>query len=145
MAASAQPMLRVLLDTNVVLDWLLDRKPWSDEAQPMWDLRDAERLIGFMPASALTDVFYIARRQVGISGAEDAVDRCLAAFQILAVDKTLLQQARALPSSDFEDNVQIACAQSAGLDLIVTRDPTGFRHSSIPAVVPPDVLTHVTT
>lgn len=116
-ASGGAPVLRILLDTNVVLDWLLDRKPWSDQAQPLWDARDADRVIGYMPASALTDVFYIARRQIGIPGAEGAVDRCLAAFEILPVDKTVLLRARALPGGDFEDNVQMACAEAASLDL----------------------------
>lgn len=66
---NAHPVVLALLDTNVVLDWLLDRKPWSDEAKPLWDARDADQLVGYLPASVLTDVFYIARRQIGISSA----------------------------------------------------------------------------
>jgi len=41
---------------------------------------------------------------------------------------------------DFEDNIQIACAQAAGLDLIVTRDVAGFRHSPIPSIEPPAIV-----
>ena len=56
-------LIRALVDTNVVLDWLLDRKPWSDAAQPLWDARDAGRVVAYLPASVLTDIFYIIRRQ----------------------------------------------------------------------------------
>ncbi len=143
MAASTRRALRVLLDTNVVLDWLLDRKPWSDEAQPLWEARDADRVVGYLPASVLTDVFYVARRKIGIPGANDAVDRCLAAFEVLAVDKALLQQARTLPGSDFEDNVQIVCAQAAGLDLIVTRNTPDFAHARMPAIEPPAIVRYL--
>jgi predicted nucleic acid-binding protein len=142
-ASGGAPVLRVLLDTNVVLDWLLDRKPWSDQAQPLWDARDADRVTGYMPASTLTDVFYIARRQIDIPGAEGAVDRCLAAFEILPVDKTVLPRARALPGGDFEDNVQMACAEAATLDLIVTRNVADFRSTSIPVVEPRNLLAHL--
>lgn len=67
--------LRVLLDTNVALDWLLDRKPWADAAQPFWDARDADQIACYMPASALTDVFYIARRQIGIASLDLIITR----------------------------------------------------------------------
>jgi predicted nucleic acid-binding protein len=140
MAANVSEGLRALLDTNVVLDWLLDRKPWSDEAQPLWDGRDAGAIVGYLPASVLTDIFYVARRQIGIPGALDALDRCLAAFEVLAVDKALLLRARTLLGSDFEDNVQIACAQTAGLDLIVTRNTSDFAHASLPVIEPPAVV-----
>lgn len=136
---TARPALRVLLDTNVALDWLLDRKPWSDEAQPLWEARDADQIACYMPASALTDVFYIARRQIGISGALGAVDRCLDGFEIIPVDKALLLQARTLPGSDFEDNVQIACAQVTSLDVIVTRNTPDFAYAGIPAIEPPAI------
>ncbi|HEX9038066.1 MAG TPA: PIN domain-containing protein [Ktedonobacterales bacterium] len=131
--------LRALLDTNVILDWLLDRKPWADDAQPLWDARDADQIAVYLSATTLTDIFYIARRQVGITGALGVVDQCLAAFEILAVDKALLLQARTLSGSDFEDNLQIACAQIASLDLIVTRNTPDFIGAGIPAIEPPQI------
>lgn len=136
---------RVLVDTNVVLDWLLDRKPWSDQAQPLWDARDAGQVVAYLPASVLTDIFYIIRRQAGIPAAFTAVDRLFDSFGLFAVDAPLLQQARALPGNDFEDNVQIACAMNAQLDLIITRNPADFRLSSVPVIEPPDIGTHLGT
>lgn len=55
---SARKPVLALLDTNIILDWLLDRKPWSDAAQPLWDARDAGRVVGYLPASVVTDIFY---------------------------------------------------------------------------------------
>jgi predicted nucleic acid-binding protein len=136
-------LVRVLVDTNVVLDWLLDRKPWSDEAQVLWDARDAGQVVAYLPASVVTDIFYIVRRQADIAAAFAAVDRVFAAFGLFAVDAPLLQQARRLPGSDFEDNVQIACAMNAQLDLIVTRNPTDFRLSPVPVIAPPQITAHI--
>ncbi|HEY7833151.1 MAG TPA: PIN domain-containing protein [Ktedonobacterales bacterium] len=135
--------LRVLVDTNVALDWLLNRQPWSTAAQPLWDARDAGRLVAYLPASVLTDIFYIVRRQADISTAFAAVDRLFGAFGLLLVDDALLHQARALSGTDFEDNIQIACAVNARLDLIVTRDPTGFRASPVLAIEPPQITAHL--
>jgi hypothetical protein len=88
----------------------------------------------------LTDIFYIVRRQADIATAFAAVDQTFAAFGLFAVDSSLLQQARALPGADFEDNVQIACAINAQLDLIVTRNSADFHHSPIQVIEPPQIV-----
>jgi len=135
-------VVRVLLDTNVVLDWLLNRAPWADEALPLWQARDAGQLIAYLPASALTDIFYIARRQVGAMAALAGVDRCLA-LEIVPVEKATVLRARTLPGSDFEDNAGMACAEAARLDFIITRDPHDFQQSPVTAITPDDLLTYL--
>lgn len=132
--------MRGLVDTNVILDQLLRREPWYTQAQPFWQARDAGQLVAYLPASVLTDIFYISRRQVGKDQAFQAVSRCLREFGLLATYRAVLQAALALTGPDFEDNVQIASAQAAGMDLIVTRNVTDFRQSSIPALEPTDVV-----
>lgn len=67
------------------------------------------------------------------------------AFGLFAVDASLLQQARALPGNDFEDNVQIACAVNAQLDQIVTRNVADFQHSPVPVIEPPRIVTYLPT
>lgn len=140
---ASRKRVRALIDTNVVLDWLLDRKPWSDAARPLWNARDSGDVIVYLPASVVTDIFYVIRRQADIPTAFTAVDRVFGAFGLLAVDGPLLQQARALSGNDFEDNVQIACATGAQMDLIVTRDPADFRFSPIPVIEPSQIGAHL--
>ncbi len=140
--AQTQSPLHVLVDTNVVLDLLLARQPWLTEAQTLWEARDAGNLVCYLSATVLTDIFYICRKWVGMEKAKTAVDACLQGFSIVTVDRDVLIVARLLPGNDFEDNVQIACAQSAGLDLIVTRNTADFGHSSIPAVNPTSISDH---
>jgi len=121
-----------------VLDQLLHREPWFTEAQPFWQARDAGSLTAYLPASVLTDIFHISRRQVGNDEARRAVARCLDEFGIVAVYRALLDSALALPGSDFEDNLQIACAQwlrwtsssRATFKISVTRP---YPPSSLPA------------
>jgi len=134
--------VRVLLDTNVVLDWLLDRQPWAEEAAPLWQARDEGRLITYLPASILTDIFYIARRQVGAEVALAGVDRCLA-LDILPVEKMTSLRARTLPGGDFEDNVGMACAEAAHLEFIVTRNPDDFRQSPVVVLSPLALVAHL--
>lgn len=135
--------MRVLLDTNIVLDVLFDRAPFAVDASAIWAACDAGRLVGFLPASTLTDIFYIARRTTDLARARVAVGLCLAAFEIAPVDRQTLEDATVLPGADFEDNVQITCAIRAGVDAIVTRNGDDFAHAPILVLTPAELLTRL--
>jgi predicted nucleic acid-binding protein len=128
--------MRVLLDTNVVLDVLLSREPWLDDAQALWLAADNGELSAYLSATSLTDIYYVARRLADVLRARDAIKLCLDAFEILAVDRAALERAQPLTGPDFEDNVQIASAEAAGLDAIVTRDMAGFADSTVAVLSP---------
>jgi len=132
--------MRILLDTNVVLDVLLRREPWVSEASAIWKANDDGRMVAYLMASALTDIFYIARRLVGLEAARAAVQTCLEAFEFCPVDRHTLERAHLLSGTDFEDNLQMVCAEIAQLDAIVTRDPGDFKNSTITALTPANAL-----
>lgn len=139
----AQP-LNVLVDTNVAIDWLNDRKPWSDEALPLWQSRDTGRANLYLPASVVTDIYYILRKPLGANAAKRAIERCVAICGLLAIDDAVIHQALALPGADFEGNVQIACSQIYRIDLIVTRNPNDFTLGvTVPVVNPHDIESYL--
>ena len=61
--------VNALVDTNVAIDWLNSRQPWADEAKLLWESRDAGKIALYLPASVLTDIFYILRKPLGNEGA----------------------------------------------------------------------------
>jgi predicted nucleic acid-binding protein len=128
--------MRVLLDTNVVLDVLLNREPMVDDAQALWLAADNGQVTAYLSAASLTDIYYVARRLAGVLRARHAIKLCLDAFEVLAVDRAALERAQQLTGPDFEDNVQIACAEAAGLDAIVTRDTAGYADSTVAVLSP---------
>jgi hypothetical protein len=93
-----------------------------------------------VPAISLPTVFYIVRKVAGLDKAREAADVCLDAFEICAVDGGVLETAHSMTGSDFEDNVQIACAISAGVDAIVTRDPKGLTNNRVSVRRPDEVV-----
>lgn len=99
-------MMQILFDTNVVLDVLLRREPWRAEAAAVWEAIDDEHITGWLTASSLTDIFYIVRRSSSLAAAHDAVRFCLKIFVICAVDRTVIEDAVALPGPDFEKSSQ---------------------------------------
>ena len=133
-------MNRILLDTNVVLDALLERDPWVAEARAIWDAHLRYRISAHITATSLTDIFYVSRRLRDREKAWLAVGACLDQLYILPVDLPVLQSAARIGDGDFEDHLQIASSVAARLDAIVTRDPSGFRHSPIPVLSPAEFL-----
>ncbi len=138
--------MRVLLDTNIVLDYLLERELFLQNAEALFDAIDSGKVVGCVTATTLTDIFYIARRQTqNLELARQAVSTTLTAMVICSVDRTILESAFASGFADFEDAVQIACAVSQSLDAIVTRDIQGFLSSPIPVLSVHELLKQVET
>jgi predicted nucleic acid-binding protein len=125
---------RILLDVNVVLDALLARPPHADPAMRLWAAVEEEQVAGLLPAHAVTTLFYLLSRAKGPASARRAVGDLLAVFRVATVDQAILQRALTLAWADFEDAVCAAAAEAAGCDLIVTRDPAGFKGSPVPTV-----------
>jgi len=132
--------MTVLLDLNVALDALLGREPWRAEADAIWDANRDGRIDAWISAAALPTLFYVVRKQADLARAHVAVTNCLRSLEIVPVDRTALEMATALPGSDFEDNLQIACAVEARLDAIVTRNPKDFTGSPVLVLTPAELL-----
>ena len=125
-------LFRVLLDTNVVLDVLTDRRPWVEDASRIWCAHERGQCVAYLSATTLTDIHYVAQRLSSAEKANKAIDLCLRTFEIAGVDRATLEIASHLTGGDFEDNVQIACIQQAQLDGVVTRDADGFSEAPCP-------------
>lgn len=132
--------MRVLFDTNVLLDALLAREPFVADAAFLLETVESGQVEGFMSATTVTDVHYLVGRQTkSAEVAIAAVTRLLALMEICAVDRSVLEQAIALGLTDFEDAVQVASAMKLGLEAIVTRDVDGFTGSPILVLSPKDM------
>lgn len=136
--------MNLLLDTNVVLDVLLNRLPWVNDSMAVWNACDKGKAIGFVTATTLTNIFYIAKRQTGVNQARQAVRVCLDTFVVCRVDSTVLEDAYRLAGKDFEDDLQIACATAEKLDAIITRNLADFQHAVLPVYTPLDWIAHIT-
>jgi len=132
--------MRVLLDTNIVLDVLLARIPWQREADAIFLAAREHRFSAAVTALSIANVFYVGRRHAGLERAKQAVRACLDALEVLAVDRITLEAAIRFTGSDLEDNIQIAAAIEAGVDAIVTRDPGGFAASPLAILTPEQLL-----
>jgi predicted nucleic acid-binding protein len=136
---------RLLLDVNVVLDFVLARAPFSEDAATLWSEAEAGRVEILVPAHGVTTVYYLAARDRGSAFAHKVIGDLLVVPTVAAVDAAVLRRALALVAPDFEDAVCAAAAEAARCDLLVTRDPRGYRHSPVTAVDPTTALAMVRT
>lgn len=133
-------MKRILFDTNVVLDVLLNRQPHVDASAAAWAAIESRMSEGMLAAHAVTTIHYLVRKEMGVVKAKRIVGEILRVFGVAAVDNAVILEALQLAFNDFEDAVTSAAARGAGCDCIVTRDPKGFRGSPIRSLTPEAVL-----
>ncbi|MBE9051542.1 PIN domain-containing protein [Nostocales cyanobacterium LEGE 11386] len=132
--------MQVLIDTNVVLDFLLEREPFVEDAVKIFTKIDAGVIEGFITATTITNIYYIIRKAAGALVAQDAISQILTDLHICAVDRNVLELAISLNLRDFEDAVQCACAMVSMLDAIITRDISGFVGVEIPGMLPGELI-----
>jgi predicted nucleic acid-binding protein len=130
----------VLLDTNVLVDVLLEREPFYIDAARLWERAEQKQLGALVCSLSLTTVYYLARRQKGRDAAKKAVQLIADVFQIAAVDRAVIDDALQSPLADLEDAVQSHCAVRSGASHIVTRDAHGFALGPLPALTPQQCL-----
>jgi predicted nucleic acid-binding protein len=133
-------MKRILFDTNVVLDVLLDRQPHVEASAAAWAAVETGRSKGMLAAHAVTTIHYLVRKAMGNIKATQIVSSILRVFEVATVDGVVIQEALQLPFSDFEDAVTAVAARLAGCECIVTRDPKGFRGSPVRSLTPEAVM-----
>ena len=128
--------MKVFIDTNIVLDFLQDRQPFVEDAVRLFERVDNGEIEGFIAATTITNIYYIVRRVAGVQAAQNAIAQVLTDLHICAVDRSVLEQALSLNFRDFEDAVQYASGIAYGVDVIVTRDASGFIDAEIPVMSP---------
>jgi len=123
--------VKVLFDTNVVLDFLLDRKPFSAAATRLVARVERGEIEGLLGATTLTTIHYLLAKALGKDAALSAVRDLLALFAIAAVDGRTLALSTDLAFPDYEDAVLHEAARLAGAGTIVTRNGDDFRGAAL--------------
>ena len=132
--------MRVLYDTNVVLDVFQHRIPHYGASAKALSATLEQQLTGLFPAHAVPTVDYILRKYSNRTTAIEAVAWLLDTLEIVPCDQATLRGTLALDMADFEDAIVAQCAKSASCDYIVTRNATDFQASPVRVVTPTDLL-----
>ena len=128
--------MTVLIDTNVVLDLLLNNTAFMTSSRIILELAEQKQFFGYISASAITDIFYISQKKLGKKAAREAIEHLLHIFYPATVTDTNIFQALDLEWDDFEDSVQFIVGKGISADCIVTRNIQDFALGSISVLTP---------
>ena len=135
--------MKVLFDTNVVLDHLLGREPFVDSAEQLLSLVDSGRIDGVICSTTATTIHYLASKAVGARPAMEYMRKLLAIFDVACVDRDVLRAALDAGFADFEDAVLHEAACTSGAAAIVTRNGRDFAKSALPVFDPVELIAAV--
>jgi len=133
--------MKVLIDTNIILDVLLKRGPYYKHSQLVLLAAEEQYIYGYISASAITDIFYVTHKALKSKTETYALlKNLIGTITIAAVDSDIITDALESDWDDFEDGVQYFVGESIEVDYIVTRNPYDFLSGDTKVVLPEALL-----
>jgi len=133
--------MTVLIDTNVILDYVLKREPFAQDALDCIERLIISKARVWLTASTITDIYYVTKRALHDgAAAKSVIAKLLNAFMVTGVDKADCIKALDLDMEDYEDALVCVCAGKVKAEYIITRNIKHFNSSSVPAIVPADFV-----
>lgn len=133
-------MKKVFLDTNVILDLLLDREPFSEDIADIFELANERSLALCVSSLTIANVNYIVGRIAGAKKAKAQTRKLLKIVEVENVGKNVVMRSANSRFKDFEDGIQHYCALESQHKIIVTRDTKGFKDSELAIFNPKEFL-----
>jgi predicted nucleic acid-binding protein len=132
--------MKVLLDTNVVLDLLMQRELFYEDALRVFSSVELGKVEGYLCATTLTTIYYLVSKNSTKKKTDEILQSLLKLFKISSIDKEVLLLSLKNNGSDFEDSVIYTSAKLSKLDLIISRDKKGFKNSKVRVKTPKEFL-----
>ena len=133
----------LLVDTNIILDVLLNRPEFVKDSSMIWKLCETEQAKGYLSTLMYANMMYVMRKQLTPDQIEDVFRKLNLIFEFADFSPAVLERAVAMKWKDFEDAVQSATAESVHADYIVTRNLKDFMKSKVIAFTPAELLARI--
>lgn len=130
-------MKKVFLDTNILVDLIADRKPFSKYAIELFQLVEEDKLQVFTSSHSIAATHYLLKKYLDEKSLREVLYNLLEFLTVIPVDADIIQKGLRSHHKDFEDSIQILCASSIEkMNCIITRNGKDFKGSEIPALSP---------
>ncbi len=133
----------LLIDTNVVLDVLLNRPEFVKASSMIWKICETEQAKGYISALTYANMMYVMRKQLTSEQIEEVFCKLNLIFEFADFSSAVLERAVNMKWKDFEDAVQSATAESVHADYIITRNLKDFTQSKVMAFTPAELLARI--
>jgi predicted nucleic acid-binding protein len=139
-------MTDLFIDTDVIIDFLIDRKPHSREAAIIFTLIEQKKIKGYVSSLTFSNLYYVLRKVESHNKVITKLDSISRLVTILKVDQQTIKDAIASGFQDFEDSIQYNCALNyKRIDVLITRNTKDYKNSEIPVMTPADYLKTVSS
>jgi len=143
---SISSMTDLFIDTDVIIDFLIDRRPHSREAAILFTLIEQKKLRGYVSSLTFSNLYYVLKKIESHSRVISKLDSISKMLTILKVDQQTIKYALASGFQDFEDSIQYYCAlEFRKVDVLITRNTKDYKNSEIPVMTPADYLKTVSS
>ncbi len=135
--------MKILIDTNVILDVLCYRTDFVEDSLKVFKYCEANHLTGCIAALSVPNIVYIMRKQLDSEKIKEILTTLTSLFTVVDLRETDLIKAADLDFLDYEDALQSVCALRAKANYIVTRNIKDFKNSAVPAIKPSELFERI--
>lgn len=133
----------LLIDANILLDVLMDRKEFVNDSSLIWKLCETGKAKGYISTLTIANLIYIMRKQLTPGKIDETINLLRMIFEFTDLTVSDINLAAKMEWNDFEDAVQSATAQRVHADYLITRNVRDFTRSKIPAFTPTELLARI--
>lgn len=120
-------MIKAYIDCNILLDWLLDREPFSSYSAKIIELIETRKVIGLVSPLTLANSYYIISKELNKKIANEFIHDSLRIFSVTEVSRKNVKEAISNKYKDFEDDVHSSIAAENNVDFLITRNIKDFK------------------
>ena len=135
--------MRILIDTNVILDVLCNRQGFVEDASKIFKFCEVNKIEGYISALSVPNIVYILRKELDAEKTKEILEQLSLIFKIADLKADDLKKAANLMFNDYEDALQSACASSIKANYIITRNIKDFASSKVAAIKPSELLERI--
>lgn len=134
-------MDKVLIDTDILIDFFMDREPFADSAETILVLCEDGKIDGFITSVIYSNCYYLLRKTASHNKVVRQLRKLLDILNVLVTDKETLVQALDSEFNDFEDAIQnFSAIQHGEIQAVITRNTKDYRKSNLPVFTPDEFL-----
>lgn len=135
--------MKVLIDTNIILDVLCNRKEFVEASAKVFKLCEVKKIDGYISALSIPNIVYIMRKELDSEKIKEILEKLSLIFTIADLKADDTKKAAYMNFKDYEDALQSACAARLKMNFIVTRNIRDFTNSKVTAITPSELTDRI--
>lgn len=135
--------MKVLIDTNIILDVLCNRKDFVEESSKVFKLCEVKKIMGYISALSIANIVYIMRKELDTEKVKEILEKLSLIFEVVDLKADDLKRASSLDFKDYEAAIQSAQANRIKANYIITRNIKDYNKSKVTAIKPSELIERI--